>query len=948
VVVKGTNTSATTDANGRYNISIPGDGTLVFSFMGMKGHEEAVNGRSVINVVMAADAVLLDDVVITGYGTQRKGTVTGAVAVVKATELEQVPVASFAQALQGRAPGVQVLATSGRPSSNATIRIRGVGSINAGTEPLYVIDGVPSASTDFASLNTNDIESISILKDASATSIYGSRGANGVIVITTKLGTAGKAKFDVRALFGITTPTRANFNMMNAKEKLTYEKMLGVGKGATMTDAEIAAWNTDTNWFDEVLSPGFTQQYDVAVSGGTEKTRYYVSGQYYHIDAIVYGSEMERISGRVNLDTKLSDKANFGLNLGVGNSNEKVVRSDRNGLNPFNYIYGTQPWTYPYNEDGSYHMDAKAMDYGLNVFENIDNNPVNLNTLRATGGTFLEYAFIPALKFRTAVGIDFRQLYQRNFNYPESTLSNILGGGGYRADTYSRAFSYNWTNNLTFEETFAEDHHVTLSVVSEAIQYKYRYLSANGSGMPNSRVDALDMASSEFEVEGYDNAYNMVSFFLRGAYDYQNKYLFDFLVRRDASSRFGDNKRWGTFWSIGLGWNIHQEEFLKDNAIINRLRLKASYGTTGNDQIGNYAWRGTFTSASYNDLSTTYQNRLPNEDLTWEKNNKLSGGIDFGLLEDRITGSFEVYYNKTTDLLLAAQLSRTSGFSSRTENVGEMTNSGIEFSINADVYKDSDWLVNAGFSLSHNKNKVDKLYNDEPIDTGWYAFVVPGKPLYTYKMTRYAGVNPANGEILFYDKDGNITNIPNEEANDVFLDKNPFPSVYGSLNLLVAWKDFELSATLYYNYGNWIYNNVAYFNNSDGRYAETKNQDKRLLYDSWKKPGDVTDIPRQDVAIGYAASGTTRFLEDGSYIRLRDITLSYNLPKKWAEKVKMNSVRVYAQAHNLFTITKFTGFDPEIGTNSSWASGSSALAGTGNDFNYPACRIFTFGVDLSF
>jgi TonB-linked SusC/RagA family outer membrane protein len=949
VTVKGTTTGVITDDDGRYSIAVPQNATLVFSFIGMKTQEIVVGTRSVINVQMEADATILGDVVVTGYGTQKKGTVTGSVQVVKSTELEQIPVASFSQALQGRAPGVQVLASSGRPSANAYIRIRGVGSINAGTEPLYVIDGVPSASIDFAALNTNDIESISILKDASATSIYGSRGANGVVVITTKLGASGKAKFDVRALFGVTTPTTNKFNMMDAKEKLTYEKMVGVGLGATMTDAEIESYPINTNWFKEIFKPGFTQQYDMSASGGTEKTRYYVSGQYYNIKSIVYGSDMERISGRVNLDTELSSKLKFGLNLGLGYSKEHVVRSDRNALNPINYVYSVEPWTVPFNPDGSYHVNAQAMDSGINIFENIDNNPYWISVLRGTGGAFLEYKIIPSLKFRTTIGADFRQTYSSQFNYPESTLSVLLGGGGFRADNFGQTFSYNWTNNLTFEETFADVHNVTLSAVTETIQYSLRALSAEGQGMPNSRADALGLVTAEKNVGGYSAGYSMLSFFLRGAYDYDNKYLVDALIRTDGSSRFGPDKRWGMFWSVGLGWNMHKETFLLDQDVISRLKLIASYGTTGNDQIGNYAWRGVFSAGQYNDTPTFYQASLANNSLSWEINTKLSGGVEFGFLEDRITGTIEGYYNKTSDLLLAAQLSRTSGFSARVENVGEMSNSGIEFSINADIVKNVDWLVSAGFSISHNKNRVDKLYSDDFIDTGAGPVVAPGYPLYVYRLTHYAGVNPGNGDALFYDANGNITNVNDAEANDVIIDgKTPFPTVYGSFNFSIGWKNFDLSANIYYNYGNWIYNNVAYFSNSDGRFAATNNQDKRLLYDSWKQPGDITDIPLQRPDIGYSAAGTTRFLEDGSYIRLRDVTLSYKLPKKVTDKLRMNSVRIYAQAHNLFTITKFTGFDPEVGVNGSWAGGSSALAGSGNDYNYPSTRIFSFGIDLSF
>lgn len=900
---------------------------------------------------------MVDEIVVVAYGSAKKSSLTGSVDIVKADQLVKVPVTSFDQALQGKSAGVQVTAATGRPGSKANIKIRGTSSISAGSDPLYVIDGVPMSSSDFASINANDIEYMSILKDASATAIYGSRGSNGVILVTTKKGKTGKTTFNIRAQYGISTKTSDDLNLMNAQEKLTYERQLGSGYGATgganggpMTDAEIAA-HRNTDWYDEIFRTGATQLYELNISGGSEKTKFYISGQYYDQDAIVPGSYLNRGTARINVEHTVSDRVKIGVATSAGISKEGLLRIDRNALNPFNYVYSANPYDAPYNEDGTYNTDITVGGVALNIFENIENNPNYINRLKLMGAFNLEWKIWDEIKYVTVAGVDFNQAIQYQYNKPESQLSGILNPNpddpkGYRNDNFTQRATWLWTNMLTYEKTFNQVHSVKAVVGMEAQASQYRRINAMVEGFATGKLDAISIGSTNKDVLGTTTDWRMLSYLGSAGYTYDDKYIIDAAVRRDGSSRFGADNQFGTFWAVGLGWNMERERFLEDVEWLTRLKLRGSVGTSGNNNIGDYAAQGVYGYGSYNGASTAYPGRLPNPNLSWEKSMQSSVGLEASFFDSRLNVTFDLYKRKTTDLLLATRLSMTSGFSSRIDNVGEMQNKGYELAISGDIIRTNDWTFSLNGMISQNKNKVEKLYKGNDIMIGWNSLVSEGLPINVYKMVRWAGVNPANGDALYYTKDGDITNVYNSDDAVVLDGKTPDPKYFGSFGARLAYKGIELSGDFYFSGGNYIYNHINFFTQSDGSMMD-QNLDRKLLYDQWTKPGDVTNIPEQ--RLNNNTQPSTRYLEDGSYLRLRNVTLAYTLPKRWLKPLRMESLRVYAQGLNLFTITNFSGMDPEVGD--SPTTGAAATAGPAAsvlDFSFPAARTVMFGVEISF
>lgn len=942
VLVKGTNTGTITGNDGEFTITVPSSSSvLVVSFIGTATVELVAQNGVVVRLEALSSE--LDEVVVVGYGTARRSSLTGSIATVGNKDISDVPIANASQALQGKATGVQVLASTGRPGSAAIIKVRGVGSINAGSEPLYVIDGVPMSASDFSTLNSNDIENISVLKDASATAIYGSRGSNGVVLVTTRRGERGKSTITAKAQYGITNRTFGSSNLMNAQEKLTYEKQLGIGLGTTLTDEEISNYSVNTDWADVVFRTGITQIYEVSVQGGNDDGRYYVSGQYYDQEAIVPGSYFDKISARVNLDQKIREYLKFGINLNGGTSKEGLLRTDRNALNPFNYVYSANPYVNPYNDDGSYNTSL-SLPSGLNILENIENNPSHISFLRVIGSTFLEWEIIDGLKFKTTGGVNYAQSVRYQYNKPESGLSEILGDPyGYRRDAFASSRTLLWTNTLTYDKTFADIHNIKLIGGTETVKNDYKEFAAMVSGFATGKVDAIDSGSSPESPSGTEEAWRLVSFFGSGHYVFDEKYFADLSLRTDGSSRFGVDNQFGTFWAVGAGWNLKKESFLSDVDFINNLKLRGSTGLSGNNNIGNYAAQGVFAYGSYNAASTSYPARLPNPNLSWEKSLQTSIGIDLTVLDERINFTADVYQRNTSDLLLDRQLSRTSGFSSRIENVGELENKGIELSLSGYVVKNRELSVELYANTSYNTNKIIELYGGEDIDYGWNNILKEGYPIFNYKMVRWAGVNPTNGDALYYDKDGKITATYNADDAVLLDGVTPLPIYYGSFGLNASYKGFDLKVDMYYSYGNYIYNHTLYSILSDGSGAANKNVDRSLLYDQWKNPGDVTNVPRQSPS--NSANMSTRYLEDASYLRLRNLTLAYSLPKRIAENINLNSLRLFVTGNNLLTFTGFTGFDPEIG-DSPYGTGTGPQGGV-LDYSYPASRTLMFGVEVS-
>jgi TonB-linked SusC/RagA family outer membrane protein len=926
VAVKGTTLGTITMIDGTYRLEIPSEAVLVqFSFIGYKTQEIAINNQSRIDVVLESKASDLAEVVVTGYGIKKKGTYTGSVEVVDAKKIEQVPVASFDQVLQGQAAGVVAVSSSGAPGSSSTIRIRGISSVSSGNQPLYIMDGIPITAGQFSSLNQNDIENVTILKDATATSLYGSRASNGVIVITTKRGeNLERTKFQYRGQYGINTIARDKFEMMNSSQKIQYEEETGIADYTPEEKLELL--KTNTNWLDVVLRDAITQSHEISARGGNERTRFYLSGSYYYQEGIQYRSDFERYNFRTNLDNKLSERANIGLSFTLGYEESSYTITE--GNNVFNPIFSARllnPYLKPYTEDGNYNNEGLPWP---NPIEQLTLNDDNSNTLKIVGGVFIDYSILKNLVFKTNWGIDFFDATSNSYLSPDSNWG--AGYNGRVGRSFSRNFRLTPTNTLNYTFQLKENHDFSVLLGQEVIVNHGNGFGVSAKNFPNNKLKILNVATEIDTWSGSEYDYSVASFLANMAYNYKYKYLVDLSVRRDGSSRFGKNTRWGTFWSAGLGWNIQEEAFLKNMAWIDQLKLRASIGETGNNNIGNYQHLGLWGYGSYVNQGGSVFTQYANEDLTWEKKLKMNVALDLRMLK-RYGLKVELYNEITTDMLFFVPASMTSGVNGRMDNVGELSNKGVEIELDADVFRRGDFKINLNANASYNINRVEKLYNDlEEIDERNTILKV-GQSLGTFYMTQWAGVDASNGKGLWYTADGDITNRYSDVDRVVQTNKSYLPPLSGGFTGTFSYKNLQLSAFFSWMANKWMVNNTRYFIESQGMFKAYNQSVDMLNY--WKQPGDVAVHPHpkyQDNAFD------TRLLEDASFLRLKNVTLAYNFNSDLVRKSKLfRSARIYAQGVNLLTFTKYTGIDPEY-------------YGPAELNMYPHTRTFSVGLDLGF
>jgi len=930
IVVKGTTIGTVTDFEGNYNLQIPSDASVLqYSFIGYKQQEVVISAQTVINILLESDSENLDEVVVTGYGIQKKGTYTGSVEVVSAEKIEQVPVASFDQALQGRAPGVISVGSSGRPGASATVRIRGVSSINAGNDPLYIMDGIPITSGQFSALNQNDIENVSILKDATATSLYGSRASNGVIVITTKRGkSADRTTIQYRGQYGINTIARDNFNMMNTAQKIQYEEELGI---KTYTPEEkLNLMKVNTNWFDVVLRDAYTQSHELSARGGNEKTRFYMSGGYYFQEGIQYRSDFERFTYRLNLDNKISERANLGVNLTMGyeKNNNTVSGAGAAATNVYNPIFAARllnPYLAPYKEDGSFNSEGFPF---ANPIEQIMLNENKNNTLKIVGGLFFDIELAKNLVFKSNLGVDFYDYKGYEFLHPDSEWGR--GYNGKISEGFRRNFRLTPTNTLRYQFNLAQKHSFNLLAGQEIISNMNRGFSVSARNIPTDKLRVLKVASEIDGWAGDGSDYTVASFFGNMAYSYNYKYLTDLSIRRDGSSRFGVNNRWGTFWSAGLGWNIQEEEFIKGIGWIDQLKLRASIGETGNYNIGNYEHQSLFGYTTYIDQSAAFYAQAANEDLTWERKFKANIALDMAFLR-KYRAKVDFYSETTKDMLFVVPRSITTGLGGRLENIGEMNNKGFEVELDGQLIQTRDFGFHLNANLSYNLNQVTKLYNNlEEIDQG-YTKITKDQPLGTFYMARWAGVDESTGKGLWYTADGDITDTYSDAHRVLHEGKSYLPPLTGGFTGTFSYKNLQLSAFFSWMADKWLINNTRFFTESNGMFA-SYNQSVDML-DYWKQPGDQATHPNPQYQDN---EFDTRLLENASFLRLKNLTLSYNLNEEFVQKTMFfNSCRVYAQGQNLLTWTGYKGIDPEF-------------YGVMEANMYPHVRTITIGIDLAF
>ena len=935
ILQEGTTNGVVTDMDGNYSLEVKGasDATLVFSYIGYAAQSHKVNASTgVLNVSLKSDAELIDEVVVVAYGVRKKGTIAGSVSTVKSEKLENVPTASFDQALQGQTPGLTVISNSGEPSKAATFQIRGTNSINSGTTPLFILDGVPIESSSFNAISPSDIESISVLKDASSTSIYGARAANGVVVITTKRGrkTDG-AKVTFRGQWGFSQLAGNNWDLMNTAERIKYEKEIGLDLG---DDYYNKIKNIDVNWMDAVYNNNApSQNYDLSVNGATDKTNYYVSGSFFDQDGITVGSSFRRYNLRANVENRAKEWLKLGTSTLLAYEDVEQAEDGEYALYaPISASHFMLPYWNPYNEDGSLasQNDGEWKGTGQNPIEWMQNNPVKHKTYKVISSLFAEVTPIENLTIRSQFGIDYSHATSFMQSFPSYIINNESGTAG-RAS--SDGLTLTVTNTANYRFNLDDTHDFNFMIGQEGVNYHYETFQAVTEGQKN---DALtNMASGSFASSWSDNTsdYGFLSFFGRGEYNYKNKYYADFSVRADASSRFGEGNRWAGFWSVGLMWDMRREDFFKQYDWLTNAQLTFSTGTSGNSSIPNYEHLALVTGGSnYMGETGISPNQRGNKDLTWEKLWTTNIGLRLGFF-NRLNLTAEFYNKLTTDMLMQVPVSYADGgYGAYWDNVGAMVNRGVELSLDVDVIKTKNFTWNVFANASYNKNKLTELYNgiDDYVDSNVTMYSV-GHTVAGFYMVRYAGVNPANGDALWYTKDGKITNEFSEEDRVLIEGKSFVAPWQGGFGTNLSWKGLMLSAQFSWMADRWVYNNDRLMDESNGLYT-SYNQSKRLLYDRWKKPGDVTDIPRHGVTPQF----DTHYLENASFLRLKNLMLSYNIPGKALAKTRFfDGARVFVQGQNLLTFTGFTGIDPEVSANIYRAQ-------------YPMTRQFTLGVELNF
>jgi TonB-linked SusC/RagA family outer membrane protein len=952
VVVKGTKRSAQTDLDGKYAIKAGAGEILVFSFVGMTESTVVVGVSNTANVKMQDGGVKLEEVVI-AFGKQDKRKMVQSVSVISAEKIKDVPVASAQDILQGQASGVQVVNSSGVLGSAPVIKIRGVASITAGGRPLFVVDGVPmsdsaltsaqggQALNPLADINTSDIESLSVLKDAAATAVYGSRGSNGVVIITTKSGKKGQAaKVTLNTTTSWTEKTDV-MDMMNADQYRGF--LFNTGQIADPTDpTEVGQDSYD--WVDAITRVGFSKNVDFSVAGGTEKSTYYVGANYSDQEGFIFGNGLRKNATRVNLTTDANDWLKVGINLGISETRNNRVGSENNTAAPLTSAFLQEPTITPFDANGNF----VRFDFIQNVLaiESLDIN--NANTFRVTGNMFADLKLRKNLIFKTDFGVDRTLLeeFQRSFE-----VNTAFGSA---SDYWAEQNRYVFTNTLNFTKTFAEKHYVNVLGGVTLENTKIRDISVAGTGFASDDLINVESAVTKTETSNTVVENRLVGLFSRASYSYSNKYNVEASLRTDGSSRFGKDFKYGTFWSTGAAWVVSEENFLKGSSVVSNLKLKANYGISGNDRIGSYDYQQDYapgTLSNYNNGGGLVLNRYANNKLKWEKSKSYDFGFEIGLFSNRIKLGVDYYNKRTTDLLLnrSFTVADNSGINSILENIGSMENKGFDIDLSTVNIKGENFEWSSNFNIGFNKNVVLDLGPDASIDRDGNKFfigsssqrAIVGHSVNTFFLIRYLGVNSDTGNAEWLDFNGNVTNAPTASDRVIVGDANP--DFTGGFTNTMKYKNFDLNALINFSYGNDIMVDGLRFT-EDARY-QGFNKSTDLL-SVWQNPGDHAVVPNPtSTTFGIAHQRSTRQLKDGSFARLKNVTLGYTLPiNKSDKKSFISSARIYATASNLFTLKDkaLGGIDPEV-TNS---SGNTVQGET--FFTPPQSKTFMIGTRLTF
>ena len=957
VRVKGTNIGTVTDVEGNFRLRIEDMGPgikLVVTFVGYKTQEIEISAQRKFNVAMSPDLTSLEELVVIGYGEQRQDLLVANIEKLEAEEFANQTNIGPNQALQGRLPGVFITNTSGSPGGGSEVRIRGVNSIVGGNEPLYVIDGVPVTTGDLASrqfgeltrfsgdldpqssdilssINPRDIQSIEVLKDAAAKAIYGTRAANGAILITTKTG-KGKPRVSLSTQQGVSQVIN-RFDLLNTAEWIEIQRESYTNDGLDIPEfIENIDPSIDTDWQDLVYREAFFQEYQVSFSGAKDNVNYYLSGSYRDEDGVMKNNDLQRTTVRLNLDLKLNDKLTVGTRstLGFTNGNQQYggISSLSNAVQAVNNFL---PFLTPRNENGEF---TESPGFDPNPVAIIEESQNAVQTLKIVSNTFLEYQVVDPLTFKTSFSYDFNSFREDIFHTPNTDLIAAFDyPNGYRSNGYRQIATTTVEPQLSYSDRL-DNHGVDFTVGTTFLNQDINFQRVTGTDFSNDNTNYINSAATIINEDGFTGSgkegYAFFSIFARGSYDYDGKYLLSATFRRDGSSRFGPEFRFGNFWSVGAGWNFYREDFAKKLPWISSGKIRASYGVTGNDQLGNYPYLGFWENGgSYIQQPTLVQAQLENEDLQWETRNDLDIGLELGLFENRVLVNGSYFNSLTKNLLLSRPLSQVTGFRSFTENIGEIRNEGWEVDLNLSLIDTDDWSFSLGGNITFGKSTVVRLLNNqESVIAGplsLYRLTV-GEPVNAFNIILFDKIDPETGDIVWVDLDEDGIINRSEDATGV---GNPNPRRYGGFHSYLRWKNLSLDLNFQFVSDIDIYRSDEVL--STRFYGTQRTNAQNVFRNRWRNPGDITDIPRvSQLSFPNNRIPGSNNIEDGSYLRLKNITLRYDLP------IRSLKAQAYLTGYNLLTFTNYGGVDPEVNAN--------GLAR--ND--YPQVKRYVLGLNFNF
>lgn len=951
VLVKGSTNGTITDIDGKYELNAPAGAILQISFIGYKTVEIAAT-TSEQTIKLHEDTETLDEVVVVGYGVQKKESLTGAMSTLKENRLKDVTTPTVENMLNGKVSGVYVAPGSGQPGSNGAVQIRGRATLSGSTSPLWVIDGV-IVGEDPGVLNPSDIENMTILKDAASTAIYGSQGANGVIIVTTKMGKSEKMKINASVKLGVSTMTNGKMEVMNGAELYDYYASF-----PNQEDIKFSRWNPELrnanfDWGELASQAGFTQDYNISLSGGNEKMSSYFSLGYYSEEGTVKGYKYDRYSFRYRSNYKPFSWLTIKPNISGSMKNTDDSQYD------YTAKYTMFPWDSPYDEDGNLVPDRYSgwVDSSdLNYLNSISyGNHTARKTYEFSGNFDFDIKITDWLTFTSVNNYRWTGYFQSTYTDPRTDSASGVQG---RVEEEQTNNIQRYTNQyLTFNKIFGK-HSVQALLAYEFMDTSAKVINAKGTGIV-SGFEVLDATATPEEVGGNLTEWAKQSVFAKANYTYDNRYLAEVSLRRDGASNFGDDKKYGNFFSISAGWNINREKWFKADWV-DVLKLRASYGSVGNIPYSKYPQYGLYSvSSNYNGIPAILISQVGNKDLTWEQTYTAGVGIDANFFNNRLRFVFDYYNKYTSNILYQVPVSGLTGITSRWQNVGEMRNSGIEITIGGDIIRTKDWLWSLDLNMGYNKNKLEKLYGDDPnmmiIGGGGNDTSIAGaaekvlKVGYStdrYYLREWAGVDPKNGAPLWYKNDGSGETTSNySEAKQVMTEATS-PKLFGGFNTSLTWKNIDLNASFGFSLGGKIYNYSRQEYDLDGAYTD-RNQMKLIDgWSRWEKEGDIATHPAASYGNkSNSNKASTRYLEDGDYLKLRSLSIGYNLN---LSKYYIQNMRIYFTAENVFTLTGFSGIDPEVPAYYDETTGTYKSIGTAGANLYPSTRKFMFGINLTF